>query len=119
MATGTVYCDIDQGGSGFCKFSNGMLICWGTGSYTPDSLTGTPTGSVYYHVYSPNISFPVEFYYSPTVIISKAGGRAASVSWASWNTKKITEIDLIGGVQTITGTGEAQLAWCAFGWWRA
>ena len=117
MATGTINVMTNESGSYYCKMPDGTLICWGGGAYTPDSSTGTAWGNLYYYAVSVGIPFPIEFISDPQVVVSRRGGKEGMVSWATWNTQKITTIDIASGASSIT-SGTFNIAWIAIGRWK-
>lgn len=106
-------------GTGYVKFPDGTLICYGeTGNILPDSLTGKASGTLYFHEYKVSITFPVPFVSGLRLIVSKTGGREASVSWVSHTNIGINEIDTLGGVQTLTNSNTANFTYIAIGRWK-
>lgn len=122
MASGTIPQLSNEVGSSngiyYCKMPDGTLIQWGTGNYSPTSSTGVASGSVYYFEFRPNIVFPIEFYYTPSVTLTKLGGSEGAISWAQRSKTGISMFDVIRGVQN-PGDPSVDLCWMALGRWKA
>lgn len=122
-ASGVVMSDhttLDASHANYSKHPDGTLIQWGViNTSTPKSLTGTQTGTLYYHEYLVNEAFPIPFIASPFLILSKSGGRVASIGWASFDYNKIVEIDVLSGLQTLSGESPGVIInWLAVGRWK-
>ena len=102
----------------YVKFPDGTLIQWGSDVFNPTSNTGTASGSVYYFEFHPNIVFPVEFYYTPSVTLTKLGGSEGAISWGQRSKTGIQGFDVIRGVQS-PGDPSVDLCWIAIGRWKA
>ena len=117
MATGSI--TATTGGTGFCRFPNGIQICWGhidsvrLTNYSPR----TQNGFTVYDVVM-NIAFQKPFSEKPNVLINKSGGAAAFQAWASWNSSAITEVDFAVASAVSSSTSEVNCEYIAIGRWK-
>lgn len=118
MASGTIPQLSNNSTDSYIKTPDGTLICWGSGTYSPNSDTGIASGSLYYFEFSPSISFPVEFIYTPSVLIQKLGGSEGAISWSRYSKTGIESFDVIRGLQN-PNDPKAGIAWIAIGRWKA
>lgn len=119
-ASGVVMSDhttLDAHTTGVYKAPDGTMIEWGSiTSPTPYSQSGSGWGPLYYHEYHDLPSYPVAFASDPSLIISKAGGRGAIVTWSSTSRTKINEIDIVFTQQT--PPDNISFYWLAIGTWK-
>ena len=105
--------NIKEEGSGYIKFGDGTLICYG------NILTGAGTysayGSLYYQNCAVDVSFAQAFNAMPFVTVTNRDSNAQFVMHTICSSTKITELALIR--QNATGT-DANFAYIAIGKWK-
>ena len=107
-----------ESGTGYCKLPDGTLMQWGfLQNVEPQSTSGTATGSLYYYEFLYNYDFPIAFTGFPSVFFNKSGGKTGTPCWASYNNTKITEVDVLTGFDTFTGSFGLVLSYFAIGRW--
>ena len=103
----------------YCKMPDGTLIQWGViTNLSPKSLSGSPSGQIYYHEYDANVTFPVAFVNIPSVLVSPFGGRECSISWVVPSAISFSSFDTLGGRQTLESSVKLNITWIAIGRWK-
>ena len=111
--------EANTSGTGYCKMPDGTLMCWGVLSgLSPRNLTGTPAGSLYYHTYTANVTFPISFVDLPSISVTRLTGRVCAISWVVTDTTTFSSFDTLSGQQTIESTRKLAVSWQAIGRWK-
>lgn len=119
MASGTIKNFANDSGTGYCKMPDGTLMCWGLLSdLSPRNLTGTQSGTLYYHEYTANVTFPIAFVNTPSISVTTLTGRECSISWVVANTTAFSSFDTLSGQQTAESTRKLRVSWIAIGRWK-
>lgn len=113
-----ILASLNNSGSGYYKLPDGTLLCYGRNAITVNSTSAKTSGSLYYYECSANITFPVAFIVTPTVVYGKATDNIAAIGWSNPSPTGITEIDMITGTSTTSAGTKFTIGWLAIGRWK-
>lgn len=122
MATGIIHKTDVSGGAGYSKLPDGTLICWGSKSYDlSNKVSQSSSAYKYWYVECvEDINFPVPFYTTPSLTVTKTGGNGTTnVGWVGFNATKITEIDFVFPAEPVLTSAAPTICWQAIGRWKA
>ena len=114
MASGIIEKLSNDSASGYCKFPDGTLMCWGT--FSGGNYATHQEGSLYVAILSLSITFPVAFSAKPTVMFSP-GGNPYNIPTSSvaYSTTGITKLGL---ARPNSGNIYPEFSWLALGRWK-